>query len=292
LIQGYYKYNTEILKVTGEDKQDFFNRITTNYFTEFPYLNFKKTVFLTERGRIVDFCTVLNCNETYIVICTPGNGNKLKKHIERFTVTEDINVVQEPGKILYFIGNDYLFIDYDLENKNIAFFDDNLIFRDDYGFQKTVILESGISENAFLNKIKDKTELISETDFQIFSFHNFFLRNSYELSEDFNPLECYLNDFISFDKGCYIGQEVIARISSQGKISSYIVGIESNTEIRRGDKIFSKFEYQELECGMVTSVSEKSGYFYGFGFIRANFLQNSRDFCINRNKIFINNKIN
>lgn len=40
-----------------------------------------------------------------------------------------------------------------------------------------------------------------------------------ELSEEFIPLETGLDDAISFTKGCYVGQEIIARMESRGRMA-------------------------------------------------------------------------
>jgi folate-binding protein YgfZ len=44
-----------------------------------------------------------------------------------------------------------------------------------------------------------------------------------ELTEDYNPWEARLDDAISLTKGCYVGQEVIARLNTYKKVSKYLV---------------------------------------------------------------------
>jgi folate-binding protein YgfZ len=46
-----------------------------------------------------------------------------------------------------------------------------------------------------------------------------------ELHEDTIPLEAGLADAISFTKGCYTGQEVIARVSARGHVNWRLVGL-------------------------------------------------------------------
>ncbi len=46
-----------------------------------------------------------------------------------------------------------------------------------------------------------------------------------EYTEDHNPLEAGLWEAVSFDKGCYVGQEVIARLNTYDKVSRSIVGL-------------------------------------------------------------------
>ena len=44
-----------------------------------------------------------------------------------------------------------------------------------------------------------------------------------EMGDDFNPLEAGLVGSIDFTKGCYIGQEVIARLDTYKKVQKYLV---------------------------------------------------------------------
>lgn len=47
-----------------------------------------------------------------------------------------------------------------------------------------------------------------------------------ELTADYNPLEAGLWDAVSFDKGCYVGQEVVARLNTYDKVARALVGLE------------------------------------------------------------------
>src|SRR5205823_837994 len=44
-----------------------------------------------------------------------------------------------------------------------------------------------------------------------------------ELTEDYIPLEANLWPAVDFHKGCYIGQEIIARMESRGKLARRLV---------------------------------------------------------------------
>jgi folate-binding protein YgfZ len=48
----------------------------------------------------------------------------------------------------------------------------------------------------------------------------------HELTEDHNPLEAGLRDAVSFTKGCYVGQEVVARLNTYGKVSRALIRLE------------------------------------------------------------------
>src|SRR5260370_738762 len=46
-----------------------------------------------------------------------------------------------------------------------------------------------------------------------------------ELTEDYIPLEANLWPAVDFQKGCYIGQEIIARMASRGTLARRLAGI-------------------------------------------------------------------
>ena len=83
----------------------------------------------------------------------------------------------------------------------------------------------------------------------------------FDLTEDVNPLEAGLLDLIDFEKGCYIGQEVIARLDTYDKVQRSLVGF-SQTELTNdmqrieiGDDILSDDVGRRV--GWVTSVAQK-----------------------------------
>jgi len=56
----------------------------------------------------------------------------------------------------------------------------------------------------------------------------------HEIGEGFIPLEAGLWDDISFSKGCYIGQEIIARMESRGKLAKTLVGLTAADPLQPG----------------------------------------------------------
>jgi folate-binding protein YgfZ len=79
-----------------------------------------------------------------------------------------------------------------------------------------------------------------------------------ELTEDFTPLETGLGDLVSDTKGCYTGQEVIARQITYDKITRGLAGIRLEEPARAGARVFAG----ESSAGSVTSYanSPRAGY--------------------------------
>ncbi|HJQ97640.1 MAG TPA: glycine cleavage T C-terminal barrel domain-containing protein, partial [Candidatus Polarisedimenticolaceae bacterium] len=73
----------------------------------------------------------------------------------------------------------------------------------------------------------------------------------HELTEDYNPLEAGLRDAVSFTKGCYTGQEVVARLNTYDKVAREIVRLEiPDGEVPPAG---ARLVFGEREAGIVTS---------------------------------------
>ena len=86
-----------------------------------------------------------------------------------------------------------------------------------------------------------------------------------ELTEDYNPLEVGLWDTISFAKGCYIGQETIARLNTYQGVKQYLWGIKLAGSVPVGTAITSDGE----KVGMLTSCRDLDGEILGLGYVRS-----------------------
>jgi folate-binding protein YgfZ len=76
----------------------------------------------------------------------------------------------------------------------------------------------------------------------------------HELGESYNPLEAGLIGSIDFAKGCYIGQEVIARLDTYQKIQKHLVRLEFSADatVSEGDTLNDDGH----DVGKVTSVTK------------------------------------
>ncbi|MCS6870060.1 MAG: hypothetical protein NZ571_01240 [Anaerolineae bacterium] len=74
----------------------------------------------------------------------------------------------------------------------------------------------------------------------------------HELTEDYIPLEAGLWDSVSFAKGCYIGQEIIARMESRNRLAKTLVKLHLSASVPLGTPIQAGDE----TVGVLTSLAE------------------------------------
>ena len=85
-----------------------------------------------------------------------------------------------------------------------------------------------------------------------------------ELTEDYNPLEAGLWQTISFTKGCYIGQETIARLDTYKGVKQQLWGVQLSAAVEPGTTI----TLGEEKIGLLTSVVKTGGKYLGLAYIR------------------------
>jgi aminomethyltransferase len=86
-----------------------------------------------------------------------------------------------------------------------------------------------------------------------------------ELSTDYIPLEIGLWDEVSFSKGCYTGQEIIARMESRHKLAKTIVQLTLDQPVETP----AALTLDGREVGALTScAAAPDGLVYGIGVVK------------------------
>jgi len=86
-----------------------------------------------------------------------------------------------------------------------------------------------------------------------------------EITEDYNPLEAGLWQAISFNKGCYIGQETITRLNTYKGVKLHLWGIRLNSSAEPGSTLMIGDE----KVGKLTSYTQTPEGHFGLGYIRS-----------------------
>jgi folate-binding protein YgfZ len=85
-----------------------------------------------------------------------------------------------------------------------------------------------------------------------------------ELTEDYNPLEAGLWQAISFNKGCYIGQETIARLDTYKGVKQQLWGVRLSAMVAPGTSIM----LQDEKVGILTSLTQTKHGAVGLAYLR------------------------
>ena len=272
------------LKAAGEDVLDLLNRISTNKVDSLQPKQGKLTVLTNEKGRIIDLISLF-CVDDYILLFTgPSAANQVGQWIDKYTIIEDIVLtdITDSTAMLSLFGPDALNFFKDMTGQDVSLMEDcsleqvkiiesevSVVRWDSLGFPGIHLVIRRENAEQIWDIMVDRGALPLGMDaFDVLRIEALYPTYGKELGELYNPLEAGLEGTVSFTKGCYIGQEVIARLDSYNKVQKHLVALEFPVEsvAKEGMALY----LEDREVGVVTSVAEvpSTGRLVGMGYLK------------------------
>lgn len=300
---NYYKIGQDFLKFEGNDRLDLINRLSSNKVDTLGKFKGIKTVLTTDKGRFVDLLTLYNFGDFVFTSSSENNSDSVITHLDKYTIMDDFQVTQLSGthETILFYGDDAEKFAKDLFNVDIRGFSNNdfkiyaednrdaIIAKNDDALGGVLFINAVQDTDYYYKKIFDSSVIkqfglneISPRDYESKRIKYGIPKFGREMTDETNPLECGLEKYVSFTKGCYIGQEVIARLDTYDKISKHLVKLKLSAplpnEFNAGE---IKISSDSKESGFVTSfvVSEQNENI-GLGFVKTAFLDFNREYEI------------
>jgi len=273
-----------ILEVTGTERVDLLHRLSTNDLKGARVGNTISTSFLTEKGRMVDYVQILLRDSSLLILPSPKNEDGFLHWIEKFVIMEDVQVRSRSNDMLMLslIGPESSSI----LRKLFGSIPEVGAFLEHRVSDLPVILSrrSGPETERF-DLIVDKERrsqlvehvgrqgsglcFMSDGAFDFYRIVRGIPRFGNEICDSFNPYEVGLSHSISYDKGCYVGQEVIARLDTYDKVHRRLMGIAFENEPSKSTHR-SRLYKANTEVGQLTNMSPISlrGIYYGLCVVR------------------------
>ena len=217
------------LRVTGEDAIDLLDRLSTNDLRLLEVGAGIATVLTTNKGRIIDLLRILRRDSDLMMITSPGTRQQVADWIEFYTFAEDIeveDVTEETAQWLVVGGDsqdainragyDANGLDDHLTHRTSS--GDSIVFRSSFGEITAYELIAPVNEGTPLFGLA----ALNQSDLARLRVEQGVPAYPNEMNEDRNPLESLLKPHISFNKGCYIGQEVVARLNTYDRVQRFL----------------------------------------------------------------------
>ena len=113
-------------------------------------------------------------------------------------------------------------------------------------------------------------KLIGEQAYNHYRIENGMPEAPNEINDNFNPYEADLINEVNFKKGCYIGQEVIARLDTYDKVQKKLCGVTLSETVTISEQMVL-LDNENKEVGFITSLSPNSHSTIGLAIIRKAF---------------------
>ncbi|MCW1970088.1 MAG: hypothetical protein KIH69_018410 [Anaerolineae bacterium] len=211
------------IRVQGSNRADFLNRMSTGDLARIKPGEARRTVFITPIGRMIDAVTVVAFADSFLLISSLAHREKLIRWLRKYV----------------FFNDDVRFSDESQSLPHWGMFE--VASADEAGSAWPAAAQllaqpntpSADAQGAFATAYAPNAwHVIGLADGPVFgalaAYDDMRIRAGWpaapnEINEDFIPLEANLWDAVSFSKGCYVGQEIIARMEARGQLAKKLM---------------------------------------------------------------------
>src|SRR5262245_13588220 len=203
----------DYLRVTGPDAEDFLQRMLSNDVTEAPC----RAMLLTPKARLIaPLVVVRRADDDFLLLTEPGLGETVAASLARARFAAKVEIEPEQHTSVVVFG----------EGGGIP--------NDELGEPGSELLDADIAPTLSADEVE---RIRIESASPVWGK---------ELDDSILPAEAGLDGtHVSFTKGCYPGQEPIARLHYRGKVNRSlrvleVEGAEPGDEVRHGDKVVGR----------------------------------------------------
>ncbi|OAN45909.1 glycine cleavage system protein T [Chloroflexus islandicus] len=228
------------LWMRGRDRASLLHRLSTNHIERLQAGQGTLTVLTTPIGRMIDLLRVYALPDALLLETGPSHGGPILRHLRKNIFFNDQVTVADAGAELGQIGlygpqagqiMQALGLPVEVPRYGIAngeWSDAQVLVArcEPLGGDGYTLYPPATHTAALLAACQAAGATILDADtFEIVRVEHGYPRFGREITLDYIPLEADLWRAVSFQKGCYVGQEIIARMESRGRIAKQLRGL-------------------------------------------------------------------
>ena len=199
---GIIKLDAYVLLISGDERYSFLDGLSTNKIESSC-----STVFTTTSAKIVDVVDVIEVGDNLAVVGYGPNKENVLAHLQPRILQQNVSIRDiSPLNNVYLSTEPYS----SREGLTVA-----------KSFLGHIIVTSTN------NPIK---ESMTFNDFTDYRTDNRIPYQGHEITSEVHPYNCGLEHLVHEAKGCYIGQEILTRMRSRGKMGKQLVQVPIDAE--------------------------------------------------------------
>ena len=254
------------LRITGNDRLRFLNGQITNDVRKATETKAIEACVLNAKGKINAHIFVSAAPDCFFIDAAPELRETLVTRLERYVIADDVQIEDV---------TDQLSIFHLLSRTAPNLGARRIISANRFGEPGWDIWTERTLYDAVLQQLSPTYGLLDHAAAEIARIEHGIPRWGRELTDEIIPIEANLEErAIDYEKGCYIGQEVISRIKMSGQTNKRLRGLISleNIPLQPGMKLAAT-SAKGKEAGWITSAtrSEKIGKEIALGYVKRGF---------------------
>ncbi len=265
--QGFAIGTLTVIEVTGADRNKILNNLCTQDLRQLQPGQVRETFMLDVKGRTISHGIVVSLESKTLFISSPGQGSRLVPHIDRYIIREDAmlrNVSSDYQAVLFRpTAWSYLAIEYkELEQLDCIEQVDaplsRLVIASPWlGAKSALILLPSMAQEHDVKKLGvevQASDCESRSHWEFERISNFWPWYGVDINEKNLPQEIGIDSrAISFKKGCYLGQETVARLDALGQVQKQLVLVQLRTSATWAFQFPYELTHEGKSIGFLTS---------------------------------------
>ncbi len=245
----------KVLEVAGKDRVRFLHNLLSQNVEEQAVGERRWSSLLNSKGKIIGFFQVWKLEEKFLLIMHDVHKDQVFKTLDMYLITEDVSFKwwENVQIVSTFVpSKEKLLEAYPYETNKIV--EENILrcLVDDF-FIPSVCMIMMPDQQKFLQQTME----ISNDLYESIRIQSLFPLPVKDFDDPI-PLEVpFMHRAVSFTKGCYVGQETIARLHARGlNVSRKLLpfACELDADVKEKDSVI----FDQAEVGKVTSLAFSS----------------------------------
>ncbi len=282
--------NRGLIEVSGSESEMFLTGLITNDVKTLAENSWMNAAFPNAQGRLLAVVKCWKAGGKFYFDTEDKTYETVLKNLERFTLAGDFKVrdLSEEFACFSVQGKEIAGFKFEIPNE------EKQMIETEFGCEKLIILNNAdIGENGFYFYVSKHTaenfktylhelgiKSVSDQAFEVLRIEAGLPLYGVDMDDGTVVPEINIPNLISYNKGCYIGQEVIARIHFRGHVAKQLTGLIfedfSEPSASAGGLIGTEIKsLDEKNAGKITSVaySPKLKKLIALGFVRYAYLE-------------------
>jgi folate-binding protein YgfZ len=255
------------LRVRGSDRERFLNGQLTNDVRKATETCAIEACLLNAKGKLNAHLFLRVEGESFVLDAAPELRELLLSRLDRYIIADDVQIEEVSNQLSLFhvVRSSASTWPNEFEVVSAARF----------GIPGCDIWAESQQHRELFRRLSEQFVFCDADCAELFRIEKGIPRWGRELTEEIIPIEANLEaDTIDYEKGCYIGQEVISRIKMSGQRNKRLCGLISlnDAPLVAGMKLFVMGD-EKKEVGWVTSAanSRRIGKEIALGYVKRGF---------------------
>lgn len=243
---GFFKNSDILYEVIGEKSAAFLHGQLTNHIKGLKIGEANYNLLLTQKGRIVGDCFVYCLADKMILAVNPLFAETIVEHLNKLAPLSRVEIKKiENLKIVHVCRGGPAWPPLQFPTNRIGF----------PGYDLFIPCDPSAPFVPEKNLIE-----LDENTIEVLRVEQGIPKIGVDVTEDNLPQEGRVERALHFDKGCYLGQEIVARLQYRGHVNKILVGLKldvgAGSPLRITSQIFSPKLGAPLALGYVPYASE------------------------------------